>query len=174
MDAVVLQERDKRLPLQAVSEQNGMHSIHYIFGSVHGQLECLEPRPRSERQSQPGAARVAVRSREIGVVFGIVPQWRLGLRPTVSTRRLLHWWMGAQVLQTFPEFGGVDLAEVAEPHYVLITDQIVRMFRHRRQGGLGRPGPTLGCPQIPSLEHAIDPELQERASLLDGPGQFGR
>src|SRR5580698_2226637 len=108
MDAVVLQERDKRLPLQAVGEQNGMYSIHYIFGSVHGQLECLESRPRSERQSEPRAARGAVGCTEIAVVLGIVPQRRLVLGATGSTRRFLHRRMGPQVLQPLPQLGGVD------------------------------------------------------------------
>src|SRR6202035_2191971 len=112
MDAVVLHERDKCLPLQAVGEQNGMHSVHYIFGSVHGQLECLEPRHRSERQSQVAAARVAIGGTEIAVVLRIVPQRGLVLRTTGSTRRLLRRRMRAEVLETFPEFGGVDLAQV--------------------------------------------------------------
>ena len=45
MHAVVFQERDKCLALHAVGEENSVHTVHYIFGSVHGQLECLEPGP---------------------------------------------------------------------------------------------------------------------------------
>ena len=58
MDAVVLFERHKRLPLHGVDEQHCMDTFNDLIGSMDGQLEGLEPRTRSEGQRRNTARRV--------------------------------------------------------------------------------------------------------------------
>ena len=105
--AVVLQERDKRLTLQRVGEQHRVHTVRYIFGSMHGQLERLEPRPWSQRRRRrrplpPAGASPSRRRHPRGSPGGGGSSRRVlpGVRRVGSRRGV-----GPQVVEPLPQPG---------------------------------------------------------------------
>ena len=77
MDAVVLFERNKRLPLHRVGEQHCMDTFHDLIGSMDGQLEGLEPRTRSEGHGRSRRRAVLGTAVVVAVVLRVLPGRRL-------------------------------------------------------------------------------------------------
>ncbi len=143
MDAVVLFERHKRLPLHGVDKQHGMDTVNDLIGSMDRQLESLESRTRSEghdRRSHPPV--VGTTGVERVIVWVIPEGWFVAPGLAFSTAVVDGLWMGPGVVQSFAQLGHVDTTPVRQLHHVLVTDQVVGVLGHRGQRAVRPPGPA--------------------------------